>query len=31
MEITNEDREILERLEEELWLGETRFDFDSDE
>jgi len=28
MEITNEDREILERLEEELWLGETRFDLD---
>ncbi|WP_373546405.1 DUF4440 domain-containing protein [Chamaesiphon sp.] len=26
MEITNEDREILKRLEEELWREETRFD-----
>lgn len=26
MEISSEDREILERLEEELWREETRFD-----
>jgi hypothetical protein len=26
MEINNEDREILERLEDELWREETRFD-----
>ncbi|NJK70246.1 MAG: DUF4440 domain-containing protein [Microcoleus sp. SU_5_3] len=26
MEISREDREILERLEEELWREETRFD-----
>ncbi len=26
MEINNEDRKILEHLEEELWIAETRFD-----
>jgi hypothetical protein len=26
MEISSEDREILERLEEELWSEQTRFD-----